>query len=97
MTKMKENCESKKVVKRKKRFSSENFGAIIVEGEPNFLPPLAGEHSFRHQTEPLAVLEGVSFNVQSSAEYIDSGMSQTLFVTMDANDLPNGSVSLKHN
>lgn len=72
---MKATCESKKVAQRKKRFSSDNFGAIIVEGEPNFLPPLAGEHTFHHETEPLAVLEGVPFNVQSSAENIDSGTS----------------------
>lgn len=76
---MKATCESKNVVQRKKRFSKENFGAIIVEGEPNFLPPLAGEqHTFHHQTEPLNVLEGVPFNVQSSAENIDSGMSELL-------------------
>lgn len=47
---------------KSRRSAKGNFGAIIVEGEPNFIPPLAGEVTFQHYSEPIPVIEGVSFN-----------------------------------
>uniref|UniRef100_A0A1B6FIP4 G-protein coupled receptors family 1 profile domain-containing protein n=1 Tax=Cuerna arida TaxID=1464854 RepID=A0A1B6FIP4_9HEMI len=67
---VKEMCEGND---RTKRFASENFGAIIIEGQPNFLPPLSGEHTFHHNTQPIMVQEGVPFNTQTGYSQNEPG------------------------
>jgi hypothetical protein len=65
---MKERCEGGARVRRRREDGDkeDSFGAIIIEGEDNFLPPLAGERTFPHLTPPLPLhlQEGVAFNTQ---------------------------------
>ncbi|XP_054262380.1 follicle-stimulating hormone receptor-like isoform X2 [Macrosteles quadrilineatus] len=63
---MQERCKDR--VREKRSVSDghgeDNFGAIIMEGQDNFIPPLTGENIFHHLTPPLSVQEGVAFNTQ---------------------------------